>query len=395
MGPVVLDISRTVSRAARGRVTGIDRVERAYIAHFLEWPEPVAFVCKTRNRTAVLDRAGMEEFLALAASGGPWDRPDFWRLSQSADRKNLSAVFATVRRLARGTLPKSFVYLNVGHSNLDRGFLDSMRKAGASRLVVLVHDMIPLDFPGFCRAETTGKFATRMRAVTSCADLVICNSEQTAQRLDFWARKWGCADIRRQVIPLGTDPLPARPRAASGHPAFVVLGTIEPRKNHRLLLNIWSRFARDLPPESIPHLHIVGNRGWMNADVFKVLDTANFMGQTVFEHGPLPDEQVARLLAEARALLFPSFAEGFGYPAIEALQSGTPVLAAPLASLQEVVCKGITYIEPEDEAGWSDAILTLSSEAPMTVSPQDFPDWDNHFHNVATVLSDKYGGKDC
>ena len=387
MRPVVLDITRTVSRTIKGRVTGIDRVERAYIGHFLEYPSPVFFFCRIGRHDMVLERDAMATLYRLIGANGPWDRPALTAL-RPRDGQRRYRIERTVRRLARGHLPQAFAYLNVGHSNLGAGALRKMRRAGAEPLAVLVHDMIPLDFPQFCRPETARMFERKMRSVVALADVVICNSEHTSGRLSHWAATWGKDAPVRQVIPLGTDPLPQpAERPADARPYFVVLGTIEPRKNHRLLLDIWNGFTRTLPAGDIPHLHIIGERGWLNSGVFRTLDSADYMGKTVFEHGNLPDEAVARLLSGARALLFPSFAEGFGYPAIEALQLGTPVVSAPLPSLQELAPRGIIFIDAEDAKTWADTILTITRGAKPEVPAQNFPDWASHFHNVATVIS--------
>ncbi|MDT9702392.1 glycosyltransferase, partial [Streptomyces sp. P17] len=91
-------------------------------------------------------------------------------------------------------------------------------------------------------------------------------------------------------------------------PRFVTLGTIEPRKNHALLLDVWD----SLPPPR-PQLVVIGRRGWADQALFaRIAATPD-----VAEFNTLDDGQVAAVLTGAQALLMPSFAEGFGLPLTE------------------------------------------------------------------------------
>jgi glycosyltransferase involved in cell wall biosynthesis len=170
---------------------------------------------------------------------------------------------------------------------------------------------------------------------------------------------------------------PARPLASPAE--FVILGTIEPRKNHRLLLDIW--------PDIPAHLHIIGQRGWQNEAVFHTLDTHPMIGKTVFEHPRLSDQALAARMARARALLFPSFAEGYGYPLIEALQMGLPVICADLPCFREISGNLPTYLAPDDPQAWKAAIVAATATArekmPQNVS---FPTWDQHFAKLNMFL---------
>ena len=202
---------------------------------------------------------------------------------------------------------------------------------------------------------------------------------QTVCWLDDWR-----IETRHVTALLGVDPLPDPPdRAPSGPPAFVVLGTIEPRKNHLLLLNIWRQFAEELPPGNIPQLHIVGRRGWENENIVDILDRAPFMGRHVFERGFLPDGDLRDLLTGARALLFPSFAEGFGFPLAEACQLGVPAICSDLPVYREFIDTGPIYLDPLDGPGWKNAIITLSKRAKHDKTTQrQLPAWRDHFEAV-------------
>ncbi len=399
MTAIVLDISRSISRVAQSRLTGIDRVELAYIKHFLDAPTSVFFLARIGGYSALLDRAHMRKLFTLIQNHGPWEKPRFWQRWKR--QPEIKKIETTVHKLAisglplkRGLqrhVPAGFTYINVGHGALKPALWPKLRAGGVGKIMLMVHDVIPLDFPQFCRPETTANFAKKLRAALKQADIIVYNSHDTAKTTQVWLDKWGIPTPETHVVYLGTDPLPAPIIKPTKHPYFVTLGTLEPRKNHRLLLDIWADFHATLPPSKIPHLYIIGARGWQNVDVFATLDSADFMHETVHECGRISDIETGALLAGAQALLFPSFAEGFGYPLIEAMQMNIPVICSNLPSFFEIAGDSPTYIDPENMSAWREQILnstTMNGEMlDINVKRPVFPTWDTHFHKVATILT--------
>jgi glycosyltransferase involved in cell wall biosynthesis len=174
-------------------------------------------------------------------------------------------------------------------------------------------------------------------------------------------------------------------------PHFITVGTIEARKNHSLLLQIWRRLvARD--GDAAPLLVIVGQRGWEADQATAMLDRASDLKSHVLELGSCGDEELGALIAGARALLMPSFAEGFGLPISEALQLGTPVIASDLPVFREFAANIPTYIDPLDGAGWEQAILSFTKDSAERRRQLDAivdyraPDWSSHFKVVEEWL---------
>ncbi len=138
------------------------------------------------------------------------------------------------------------------------------------------------------------------------------------------------------------------------HNYFVVCGAIEPRKNHLLLLNVW----RDLVGQRgkrAPMLVVVGSpsRGLTGkVPLLSVLEQCPpLQDQVIFARG-MSSPALRRLIAHAKALLMPSFAEGFGLPVIEALALGTPVIASDLPAHREAAGDLAIYRDPTDRSGW-------------------------------------------
>lgn len=163
----------------------------------------------------------------------------------------------------------------------------------------------------------------------------------------------------------------------------MTLGTIEPRKNHALLLDLW----QDIPDA---HLLICGQRGWSNEAVFARLDAHP---PRVHELPGLSDADVFGLISEAAGFLFPSFTEGYGLPPIEAAALGTPVICNDLPIYREVLGDIPIYVNVSQGYLWAETIKRLANEqtthtsgAKGALDPFDPPSWDAHFKTVLSLI---------
>jgi glycosyltransferase involved in cell wall biosynthesis len=254
--------------------------------------------------------------------------------------------------------------------------------------------MIPLTHPEYVRPFSTEQHAGRLQVIARMASGVLATTQAVARDLDREMARAGLALPPVERVGLGLD-LPAgagaTPVAASGRPYFLMLGTVEPRKNHLLMLQIWREFARQGRVD-VPQLLIVGRRGWENDAVFRMLERTDFAG-LVEERGRLSDPEVERLLRGAVALLAPSFTEGFGIPLAEALACGTPVIASDIAAAREVGAGVPEHLHPLDFAGWRQAVLDYADPANPRRAAQlarlaawRQPRWEDHFEGTERFL---------
>ncbi|RMD94541.1 MAG: glycosyltransferase family 1 protein, partial [Alphaproteobacteria bacterium] len=288
-------------------------------------------------------------------------------------------------------LPPGTAYLNVGHANLTGEVLAAWQGLAGARIAVLVHDTIPLDHPEFQRPGVPDRFAAMLARVGRAADLVICNSAFTEERLHDWlARLVPEASPATLVAHLGVEPappdasaLPASLREAG--PCFVCVGTIEPRKNHALLLDVWEALERELETRT-PPLILAGSRGWENRAVFARLDAIGARGGPVREVPGLSDAAVSALVAGSAGLLFPSRAEGFGLPPAEAAVLGARVLCADLPVYREVLGDYPVYADPDDMYFWLQTTRRWAADiqADRRQGAENFhpPRWSEHFNRV-------------
>lgn len=382
----LLDLTRSLRRAG-GIPTGIDRVEHAYLDRFLADDVPCFGLMRTAFGYLLLDRAGLTGFRDGVDAAEQVDLLSRLPLRRKAaltqaesHARHLSKARCLpfgLHRMLHRHLGQGFAYFNVGHSNLTKRVLGAVRQA-TGEIHVLVHDVIPLEHPQWQRSGTVDPFAQRMARVAQMADRVIFNSDDTRRRAENWMRAKGRVPPS-VVAHLGVTVACAATTNVRPHrPYFMALGTIEPRKNHAFLLDVWDRMGPDAPG-----LLICGARGWENADVFARLDALPPNGPIREENG-LGDGAISTLIQGASGVLFPTLAEGFGLPPLEARAQGARVLCNDLTVLREVLGPHATFLSVSEPKNW---VRTLKNweKSPSDAQPLprfDPPTWDEHFKTV-------------
>lgn len=393
----LLDVTRLIRRAGR-RPTGVDRVELAYLTHLWTRPEPLFAIARTTLGYVLLGPEGVKGLLARVTGETPWGGADTLSLLARRKGTDVRRAESDLRRLAlarcvpqglRGMLerhlPLGVAYLNIGHSNLTGRMMHALREGPQARIAVFLHDTIPLDYPQFQRDGTPEAFRAMLHRAAS-ADLLIFNSEYSRNRT---AAHMGRGMPPAIVAHLGLTPMRPDPaRVPSDLPArrpyFVALGTIEPRKRIDLLLDVWQDMGRQAPG-----LLILGSRGWKNETVFDRLDRLP-SGGPIQERADLSDAAIATLLQGSSGLLFPSEAEGFGLPLIEAASLGVPILCRDLPVYREFLRDIPVYLNETDRYLWRNSIESLAKgrlRAERAVSRSEFIPltWESHFETVLSA----------
>lgn len=390
---LLLDITRLMRRAKHATPTGIDRVEMAYATHLARTAaDRLTYVVMHPGGWHVrLPDSMARRFLADLAQAWDGDASGVWA---AVVRLWTVALLSLPRHSKPTTHHRSCIYLLLSHTNLERpASVARALSAERAHLACLIHDIIPLTHPEFMRAGIARTHQRRMETVDALADLVICNSRATLNSISERINRvpWGS---RLLAVPLGiTAPRPTSPRPETGVPYFVMLGTIEPRKNHLLLLQLWQRLVNLMGLSHAPRLHLVGRNGWENAHIHNLLDRSPALQTVVTLATGVSDREVTGLLQGARALLMPSFAEGYGLPVAEALALGVPVIASDLPALHEAGGGAPDFLDPLDGRAWLQAIqeymdpLGRRRQAQLArISAWQAPRWEDHFRVVLDAI---------
>jgi glycosyltransferase involved in cell wall biosynthesis len=378
---MLLDVSRLTMRLGSGRLpTGVDRVVLAYIEH---WGERAQAVLQAGGWRRILPaRESQRLFKLLAAPPADFRRQ----------------LLATISSACLPPWPSQDaagrISFSLSHTGIEKRGLRDWIIRTRQRPVFFVHDLIPITHPEFCRAGEGARHAARMENLLAVGAGLVCNSETTFQSLRQFADARGVRMPGTVVAPLAPPNLPdtSGTKSPLDVPYFVMLGTIEPRKNHLLLLHLWREMVATGGGQ-MPHLVIIGQRGWECENVIDMLERCESLQGVVHELPDCADAELARYLRHARALLFPSFAEGYGLPLIEAIAQGTPVIASDLPVFREIARDVPEYVNSLDGPAWLAAVRDYADEAGTRRAAQlqriagfAVPTWADHFAKVQGLL---------
>jgi glycosyltransferase involved in cell wall biosynthesis len=243
------------------------------------------------------------------------------------------------------------------------------------RKVMTVHDIFPILIPwsfgrnGVKNAAAAAYYASLVRMSLKCATLVIVDSDHTGRDL---REHMGFDRRRLRRIYLGIDHLQGAPeerkedvlsRFSLARPFLITVTNYKPHKNTRKVLDAFRLIRKEIPGMS---LAIVGN------------DARDFAGnlgrpdhleaENVHVLGYVGDDALGGLLSAAAAFVFPSLYEGFGFPVLEAMAAGTPVVTSAVASLPEVGGDAVLYVDPNDPSSIAGAVLGVCRDEALRSS---------------------------
>jgi glycosyltransferase involved in cell wall biosynthesis len=229
------------------------------------------------------------------------------------------------------------------------------------KYAVVCYDIIPLLFPQFFQDDVVDVFRAYWHRMFKLADLLIVNASAIREDVERYCVQSNIAPPRIVVVPLAAKEFVRRadarlPAGLERDRYVLFVSTIEPRKNHRLLLKVWSELlAREIPQRHSFKLVFVGRAGWMVEDVLReIRDTRRWRG-TLLHFESADDTTLDNLYRNAAFCVYPSHYEGFGLPIIEAYAHGKAVIVSNGGALREFAHLG-PNLSPHDEAVWRDTI---------------------------------------
>jgi glycosyltransferase involved in cell wall biosynthesis len=231
---------------------------------------------------------------------------------------------------------------------------------------VTVHDILFESHPRFFTKSFQLRSKILVRSSARKSALVFTVSEFSRQEL---IRLYNLRGDRVTTVENGVDLVRFHPGSDGADVVhalgldsgnyLLTVGRLEPRKNHAGLLRAYSKL-----PRPRPKLAIVGQRDFGYLEIFKLIESLGVKDEViVFES--VEDSMLPALYRHALAFVYPTWAEGFGMPILEAMASGVPVLTSPTTALPEVAGEAAIYLQPEDTTSIAAAMLKIISDADL------------------------------
>lgn len=300
---------------------------------------------------------GLRRVVYAAQNGRRW-------LRSFASAANLAVVFGPDDIL---------VLLDSTWSMNLTGELRRARAAGAT-IWAVVNDLIPIERPDLAPEGTPILVAKWLRRTVPCATGLLGISRAVADSLrDYLARSeivprdFRQPRIEHFYLGAGLDRVDPHPSAldavrrvfalARGN-VYLVVGTIEPRKNHARILAVFDRLWNEGSESS---LLIVGRLGWLSDDLARRIHAHGQFSHRLFWFQAASDSELDHAYRHASALIFASCCEGFGLPLVEAMQYGLPVLASDIKVFREIGGEYPDYFAADDERSLYDSIRRFES----------------------------------
>jgi glycosyltransferase involved in cell wall biosynthesis len=265
-----------------------------------------------------------------------------------------AALYESWHRLRRPRVERATGPVDVVHAT-------SIAMPPRSRpLVLTIHDLAFVRQPAHFTARGLRFFRRGLDLALSEADLVLCSSEATRRDCE----EAGFPPARLRLVPLGVDVRPAseadvervRRRYGLGRPYVLWTGTVEPRKNLPAVVAALGHVGPEV------ELVVAGPRGW-SEDLAALVAGAP---KPVRALGFVPGDDLRALYAGARAFCWPTLLEGFGFPVLEAMAQGTPVVTSRGTSTEELAGDAALLVDPRDEAAIGRALDAVLADGDLS-----------------------------
>lgn len=238
-----------------------------------------------------------------------------------------------------------------------------------ARLVYTLYDLGFVDHPEWTTEENRLGCFTGVFNASLYADLIVAISQYSRQHFleifpHYPAERVVVVYPASRFSALSDLPRPEPLPPLQPQQFWLSVGTLEPRKNHRRLLQAYARLKTHLT-QSMPFV-LVGGRGWLMDDFEPMLEELGLQ-QDVIRLGYVDDTTLQWLYQHCFAFVYPSLFEGFGLPVLEAMSLGAPVIASMVTSIPEIIGDAGILVNPRCEEAICAAMLQLVTDSQCRV----------------------------
>jgi len=282
------------------------------------------------------------------------------------------------------------------HSPVDRSrLLPGLRKAGVP-IIAFHYDLVPLLSPGLVHDRTVRLFRRYLDAHVKNSDLFVCISEYSRRELlDYCNNNYPGVEIRTSRLLLGADfGISGTGSAESPLPPDVgryilSVGTVEPRKNHARLLDLFEKIGDEFQDVS---LVLVGRQGWKSRKLARRIRCHRWLGRRLFWYENVGDAALSRLYRGASLCIVPSVSEGYGLPVAEALANGCVTISSDGGALNEAGGGLAEYFDSKNIMHAAPAIRSMLSDpecfarAKNRIPEYHVPTWDRTSEDLVNLV---------
>jgi glycosyltransferase involved in cell wall biosynthesis len=394
---LVLDITDLLDHFRRRRTpTGIQRVQIRLSSELMAAPPDgtelrLAAFSPARLGWVRLPEDAVRRLLDLSASGADEEEADWQDAVAAMDRIRAAAPPLGFRDgAALSPLGGLWAYADWFRA------LAEARRSARIRLIPFLHDCVPLLLPETCEEGVVANFAAWFAGFARMGDGFVCNSESTrADVAAELARLSPSLVLPSRSVRLDGDPRPLVPEGAAvtipglapGEPYVLMVGTIEPRKDHATLFRAWRTLARR-HGAATPRLVCAGRIGWRAEAALELLDASPELRRHVLLVERVSDAELAALYRGALFTVYTSVHEGWGLPVTESLAYGRVPLIPRVAALPESGGDQAAYYAPGSEADLLAGIERLLSDPEARrISPAPLRAWGEVARDLAASIA--------
>jgi len=238
---------------------------------------------------------------------------------------------------------------------------------GAKHHVITVHDLTFLHYPEYITADSRRYYNDQIQSAVQLADHILSDSESTKRDMidmlnvpadKITVHMLGVDEKFKPKPNHETQPIIDTLDLPSDY--ILVVGTLEPRKNLIGLVKAYRDLLTELP--DAPPILFVGRPGWHYEQLITDIESVGINRHLIFRTD-ITDEQLIAIYNQALALVTPSFYEGFGLPALEAMACGTVPIVSNLSSLPEITGDVGLLIDPHDLTTITDALKKVLTDS--------------------------------